>query len=173
MVEKILVAIGHTPVNPPLFHLSLQLAQMHQAELMFVSVLCLSSMEDATVDWLPPPYASSQKAMYLYVDALRHIEQQARSRLQLWAQQAIAAGVPAQYRQTIGEPGREICKLADQWGAHMMVVGRYNLASTLDRQVERVSRYVAQHATCNVLIVPLDRELSRFLLRRLNCEVTV
>ncbi|HAC64709.1 MAG TPA: universal stress protein, partial [Cyanothece sp. UBA12306] len=68
-------------------------------------------------------------------------------------EEAIQAGVKAEYQQIAGTPGKSICKVAAEWKADLIVVGHRGLSGLKELLLGSVSNYVLHHAPCSVLIV--------------------
>jgi nucleotide-binding universal stress UspA family protein len=64
-----------------------------------------------------------------------------------------ALGVDAVTLTADGDPGREICRLADAQGFDVVVVGSHGTGLVRRVLVGSVSHYVVHHATCPVLVV--------------------
>lgn len=67
-------------------------------------------------------------------------------------------GQPAQSRIAHGNPGYEIVKLAHSEAFHLVVVGASRRSAIGGLLHRSVSRYVADHASCPVLVVPMATE---------------
>jgi nucleotide-binding universal stress UspA family protein len=160
MFQKILVAIDQTEVSQQVFNAALLFAQASQAQIMLTQVLSLSHAPAAVrANGL---YPSSVDAIQLYVDQVKQIKQQGLQILRQYCDSATQQGVAVQYVQTLGEPGREICKLADSWGASLIVVGRQDMVLSSmprqpvawsDRVLGSVCSYVMHYAPTAVLMV--------------------
>jgi nucleotide-binding universal stress UspA family protein len=72
---------------------------------------------------------------------------------------AEAIGEPGAGRHVVpfGDPGRRVAKLAEGWGAHLIVVGTRGNAPVTDA-LGRVSSRLAADAPCPVLVIPRGLE---------------
>ena len=70
-----------------------------------------------------------------------------------YVDKAAAQHVPVQSRCTIGHPGPLITKLAQEWEANLIVLGRRGIGSVSEMLLGSVSNYVLHHAACSVLVV--------------------
>jgi nucleotide-binding universal stress UspA family protein len=80
-------------------------------------------------------------------------EKQNQDRLQARVAEAQAVGIAAEATHAIGEPGREICAIAEAWNADLIVLGRRGLRGLEKLLLGSVSSYVIHRALCSVLIV--------------------
>lgn len=62
-------------------------------------------------------------------------------------------GVTTEWTQAVGDPGRQICQVAQDWGAELIVVGRHNRSGLSELWIGSVSNYVMHHAGCSVMVV--------------------
>lgn len=72
---------------------------------------------------------------------------------------AIAEGLTATFEYRVGDPGQEICALADRWQADLIVVGRRGRSGLQEWLLGSVSNYVVHHATATVLVVQHPQDL--------------
>ncbi|MFM7220949.1 MAG: universal stress protein [Nodosilinea sp.] len=70
-----------------------------------------------------------------------------------YAAEAKGNGLQVTTSQLIGEPGREICTLAETWKADLVVLGRRGLRGAGELLLGSVSSFVMHRAPCAVLIV--------------------
>lgn len=118
---------------------------------------------------LLPPSAGFPDPMYLTADGM-HSTISAESfqfylgewqSLQKMNQQALDAyshrlseqGITAEWTQAIGEPGKQICKIAKDWEADLILLGRHNRSGFEEWLLGSVSNYVMHHASCSVIAV--------------------
>lgn len=153
MFSKILVALdqGNTCVN--LFHQAVTLAQATGAGLMLLSVLepdYSGSLATSAYYSYPLPLGVDSNT---WLDIYREAESKGLERLRNFADQAIAAGVPTEFTQTMRSPGRAICTLAQTWEADLIVVGSHGRKGFSELFLGSVSNYVMHHAPCSVLMI--------------------
>ena len=157
--NKILVAIDSFASSEHVFQTAISLAQATGAKIMLLHVL---SEEDPDYPILPT---------YAYYSVLRDSDggvfqekftayrQAEIDRLKNLAQKAIAAGVDAEYEHPTGMPGWEICEIASNWSADLILVGSRGLKGFREMFLGSVSNYVTHHAPCSVLLVRTDVDL--------------
>ena len=63
------------------------------------------------------------------------------------------AGFQTEFTQLRGSPGREICKLAQEWNTDLIVMGRRGHSILSELVLGSVSSYVIHRAHCSVHIV--------------------
>lgn len=142
MFDRILVALDTLPTNLQVFDTALSLAKLTQSRLLLAHVLLPDS---------PAHYLLSQEEQE--EQEARHLEM-----LRSFHAMAYQAGVGADLAQPLAKPGDEICKLAVDWGADLIVMGRRGAHET-KKPIEgsspsgSVSNYVVQHASCPVLVL--------------------
>ncbi len=161
MVNKILVAMDNSSMSEYALSQALSLGQATDASLLLLHVL--APTEGAYIE-MPEytgyyPLADYQPYFNRYQEQLKAFEQRDLILLQSWTDQATEAGLNAEYRLMMGEPGPSICKLAKTWGAELIVVGSRGHRGLTEVFLGSVSNYVAHYAPCSVLVVH-DRQSS-------------
>jgi nucleotide-binding universal stress UspA family protein len=158
-IKHILVALDLDPKhqNPQVLAQAVQMAKLHNSTLM----LC-HGMSDP----LPPAsnvFASGSLGMYGSSYSPELFEQsqtlvRAEHDRLMDELTAIAAaleeqGVSTEVSVKEGEPSHYICKLAKDWSADLVVVGRRGRTGLTEIVMGSVSNYVVHHAPCAVLVV--------------------
>jgi nucleotide-binding universal stress UspA family protein len=149
MFEKILVALDDSKSSRTVFERALRLAKTHNSALMLVHVLIL-------VDDLYPGDAFigiPETALRVYTQRWEQQQQVGIDKLQALAAEATAAGISTEVTQHLGDPGKSICKIANNWNANLIVMGRRGLHGLSELLLGSTSNYVLHHAACNVLIL--------------------
>jgi nucleotide-binding universal stress UspA family protein len=149
MFEKILVAIDDSESSRTIFETALVLAKANNSELMLVHVLTL-------VDDLYPGDAFigiPESALRAHAKRLEQREQAGMDRLRTLAAEATVAGIPNEFTQNIGDPGKLICEIAKNWNANLIVIGRRGLHGLSELFLGSTSNFVLHHAPCNVLTI--------------------
>jgi nucleotide-binding universal stress UspA family protein len=155
MFAKTLVAIDSSTISKAVFDKALDLAKTTGASIMLLHVL---SSEEG-MPYLPTNFGReyyaglSSKALEIYQQQCKEIENQGLKLLQSFASQAIAAGVSTEFTQNQGSPGKIICDLAINWQADLIIMGRRGRAGINELILGSVSNYVLHHAGCSVLVV--------------------
>ncbi|WP_138506466.1 universal stress protein [Nostoc sp. PA-18-2419] len=135
--KKILVAVNDSPATAKVFAKALELAQTDAAELMIGHSIELASSSQVTVNLIE----------------LEMQTQQAQSLLEVYYQKAKKQGILAEFSYQTGDPGTNICDLAQSWGADLIVLGRRGLKGFAELFAGSVSNHVVHHARCSVLVV--------------------
>ncbi len=157
MFEKILVAVDDTESSRIVFDRSLVLAKTHQfskgeatpTALMLVHVLTI-------VDNIYPGntfIGISESAIQVYTKQLEIREQAGIEKLRSLTSEATAAGIPTEFTQNIGDPGKVICEIAKSWNADLIIIGRRGLRGLNEFLMGSTSNYVVHHAPCSVLTI--------------------
>ncbi len=156
MFQKILVALDGSDMGRPVFDQALALAKSTQATVFLLHVMSPLDAGYATPLYLdagavyPTLYEESMKVQMQEWESLK---QQGLEYLQVCRERTTADRVPVDCRQAIGDPGRQICDVAVEWGADLIVVGRRGHVGLGEFLLGSVSNYVMHHAPCSVLTV--------------------
>ncbi|WGV24253.1 universal stress protein [Halotia branconii] len=156
MLKKILVALDRSEMGQQVFGQALALAKLTQANLLLLHVL--SPEEEGSpylpmlsnVDYYP---GFSGRSFELYQKQWDKFEDESLKMLQSFSAQANTAQIPTEFTQMLGNPGRTICKLAANWGADLIVIGRRGRSGLAELFLGSVSNYVMHHVSCSVYIV--------------------
>ena len=162
MMDKILVAIDCSENNRSVFDTAITLAKSTNASLMLLHIL---SERDPDYPKLPTyAYYSVLKNSEdgIFQTKFAKYEQKKINFLKNLVQEAMAIGIDTEYAQFSGIPGCEICKMASNWSADLILVGSRGLEGLKEMFLGSVSNYVTHHAPCSVLIVRnnLDADLN-------------
>jgi nucleotide-binding universal stress UspA family protein len=155
MFQRILVAVEPTTA-PLIVPQAIAIAQCHQASLLFAHVGVAfdegySSSFYPGVDALYPTLHSP--ILQNYSEAWAKAEEQNRDWLRAFVVEAAAAGVKADLRQQLGDPGDLICQIARDEAVDLIVVGRRGRSGLSEMLLGSVSNHVMHHAPCSVLTV--------------------
>ncbi len=156
MLKKILVALDRSEMGQQVFEQALALAKLTQADLLLLHVL--SPEEEGSpylpmlsnVDYYP---GFSGRSFELYQKQWDSFKDEGVKMLQSLSAQANTAGISTEFTQMLGNPGRTICKLAANWGADLIVIGRRGRSGLAELFLGSVSNYVMHHVSCSVYIV--------------------
>ena len=159
MYNKILVALDNSETSHQVFRQALDLAQKTSAALMLVHGL--SSEEEGSPLPLPPdvtgnywmPGTGSEINFEVWRESWEHYETEGIERLQKFSAMANEMGVNAEFRQMTGNPGKVICRIAQQWQADLIVLGNRGRSGLSELVLGSVSNYVMHRATCSVLVL--------------------
>ncbi|MBH8553444.1 universal stress protein [Nostocaceae cyanobacterium CENA357] len=156
MLKKILVALDRSEMGQQVFEQALALAKLTQADLLLLHVL--SPEEEGSpylpmlsnVDYYP---GFSGRSFELYQKQWDSFKDEGVKMLQSLSAQANTAGISTEFTQMLGNPGRTICKLAANWDADLVVIGRRGRSGLAELFLGSVSNYVMHHVSCSVYIV--------------------
>ncbi|MBF2037053.1 MAG: universal stress protein [Leptolyngbyaceae cyanobacterium T60_A2020_046] len=157
MFSKILVSVDHSENSQMIFQAALEFATAQHAQLLLLHVL--SSEEEGSP--LPIPRgiesmywaAGSELDLVAWQQQWKAYEADCLEALKALANQAAAQNISAEFRQVNGSPGRCICQVAEEWGAHLIVMGNRGRSGLSELLLGSVSNYVLHHTSCNVLVV--------------------
>lgn len=152
MYEKILVAIDTSAISDRVFETALALAKISNSNLMLVHALSEEAEESPVIFW-PMNIGYDPEMIKEYHQLWQKFEQECLEMLHSKLDAARAAGFNAEFTQVRGNPGREICKLAEQWKANLIVIGRRGHSVFSELVLGSVSNYVIHRAHCSVHIV--------------------
>ena len=157
-IDKILVAVDSSPQSQSIFDTALFLARATNANMMLLHIL---SEADPGYPVLPTSaYYSALKGSDggILQEKFDEYEQREAESLKNLTSKAIAVGVKAEYAQLSGIPGRDICEIADNWSADLIVVGNRGLKGLKKMFAGSVSNFITHNAPCSVLIVRSNTE---------------
>ena len=154
--RKILVAIDNSELSHSVFAAALELAQPSKAVMMLLHCLTTEMVSEPTSPMmmdagLPLGFVNSDYQTQ-QVLLQRQIEE-AKTILKSYSEQAMRHGVTAASDYKVGEAGPQMCEIASQWGADLIVVGRRGLTGLAEAFLGSVSNYVVHHAPCSVLVI--------------------
>ncbi|MEN8447069.1 MAG: universal stress protein [Cyanobacteria bacterium J06555_13] len=157
MFDKILVAFDACENCEPLFKRALALAQPTGASLTLLSVI--PPMGDiysplgsyGTITHYP--LAMDDGFWEGYQERFDASKRLGYTLLSGYAARAIAQGLPTEFVQATGSPGRQICDHAKSQKADLVMVGSHGRKGLGELIMGSVSNYVMHHAPCSVLVV--------------------
>lgn len=144
--KKILVAIDNSPLVSVVFEQALESAQKEGASLMLFH--CINSDNLSQLTFL--------------TEAEAKIEQ-AQAWLRPYCQKAKDGGIPTKCVCEVGQPGSSICRLAQSWGANLIILGRKDDPGLVKMLLGSVSNHVVHNAPCSVLIIKNEVQSSQQL----------
>ena len=156
MFRKILVALDRSDNAQQIYEHALSLAKVNNASLMLLHVL--SHEENGSP--YPPPFSYwnynpqlSAQTWEFYQKQWETFKNEGLKILQSYAAEANTAGVNAEFRQILGNPGNVICDFARSWEADLIIVGRRGRSGLTEFFLGSVSNYVLHHASCSTLTI--------------------
>lgn len=156
MLEHILVAIDKSATSHQAFAVALELAQALEAKLTLVHVLDIFS---PTSPQRPHVSASSYS---IELDTLlrenydrqwAEFVQHYDALLKQHQQQAEAKGITCNHLQPYGRPGSEICRVARDCQADLILTGSHARKGLSEMLLGSVSNYITHHAPCSVMVI--------------------
>lgn len=153
--KKILLAIDDSKVTPDILTQGLEVAKIHQADLMLFR--CIPSKELQVVNSIPYEMGLGvENFNYNYQEEQEHLNRVTEENLEKIKDECEIATnhqLKIEYQYTIGDPGPRICETAQDWSASMIVIGRKGHSLLLEALLGSVSSYVIHHAHCAVLVI--------------------
>ncbi len=158
--DRILAAMDASSLRPIVFEQALETAKLHQAELKFLHCIAAETnpLSTSSVPVVGTPLGASSLSPST-VDL--QITQQtweaqladAKQWLQEYCQAVEQQRVRATFEAMLGNPEHQICDLAQEWQADLIVVGRHGRTGLAELFLGSVSNHVLHHAPCSVLVV--------------------
>ncbi|WP_422662020.1 universal stress protein [Pannus brasiliensis] len=155
--QKILVAVDYEDITPEIFDTGLRLAKNYGSE-----IRVFYSLQKPLIPYSNTfIYGNLSGYGGVYSPEMMEIEQQlteeVQNQLQTWldgfVRRSREEGIRATADYHIGEPGEAICRVAEDWGADLIVIGRHARGGISELLLGSVSNYVIHHAKCSVLVV--------------------
>ncbi|EAZ91590.1 universal stress protein [Crocosphaera chwakensis] len=152
MYSKILVAVDNSAIAEQVIEVALTLCKAIEGKLMLVNVLSQNA-EDSPISFAP--YASSYSIDLIekFKSDWKQYQQESLQKLEAWTQKAKDMNIQAELRQENGNPGPIICRLAKEWEAELIVIGRRGHSMASEIILGSVSSYVIHRSHCSVHIV--------------------
>lgn len=155
--KRIFVAVDYYNLTGKVFEKALELAKVYHGQLMIFH----SVQGDLPGDPLYGGFGSMGIYSELYYQEMSEynekMRQEAIEKLLSWlrgfADQATEANIMAEFDYKMGDPGKNICRMAKNWQADLIVVGRRGRSGVSEMILGSVSNYVVHNAPCSVLIV--------------------
>jgi nucleotide-binding universal stress UspA family protein len=155
MFHKILVAVDRSASSQKVLDTAIGLAKSMDASLMLLHVLSNEEEDYPQMPSLPTMeyYPIDNVIFESYQKQVQAYEEQSLNLLRIYADQATTAGVSTEFIQNRGNAGRTICKMAQSWGADLIIMGRRGHSGLNELLLGSVSNYVLHHAPCSVFTV--------------------
>jgi nucleotide-binding universal stress UspA family protein len=158
MFDKILVALDDTVLATKILDEAIVMAKRLDAKLMLLHVL--SPLETERVGMQPGGIGIesffpilNEQAMRQYAIEWQAYEEHGLAQLQGHVRLAAEQGLEVASEQIMGDPGHSICKVAKNWGANLILMGRNRKSGISELFLGSTSNYVLHHAPCSVLAV--------------------
>lgn len=150
--QKVLVALDQSSQASAVFEQALQQINPETGLLLILHTLPLR----ASLFWgvsMAADLGTNITLWQVQCEDLQTEVQASKEWLQTYQQQAIAHGITTETHFSIGIPEIQICDVAQQWGADLIVIGRRGLRGFAELLIGSVSNHVLHHAPCPVLTV--------------------
>lgn len=95
----------------------------------------------------------NEQAMRQYAVEWQAYEEHGMAQIQGHVRMVAERGIAVEFEQTMGDPGQSICKVAQKWGANLILMGRNRKSGISELFLGSTSNYVLHHAPCSVLAV--------------------
>jgi nucleotide-binding universal stress UspA family protein len=157
--KRILAALDYSATADDVFAQAIALAQQNDSHLMLTHCVSLKTFEQLhTFMDAGCGLASSTKLQRLQDE---HIEQVNQAWLWLcdYAHQAQAQGTLAELSCQVGNAASQICHLAQQWSANLILVGHGRQSNLKKRLFGDITHYVVSHAPCSVMVVQQENSI--------------
>jgi len=158
--DRILVSLDYPLSDREVFAQALDLAQKYKSSLMLCH--CLHENLAHNTDFLMPSVVGSGVYATEVWDVETEVLTENKKRINEWleslAKDADKVGVSADFVCLTGSAGEEICALAKEWGANLIVTGRRGLTGFSEALLGSVSNHIFHHSPCDVLVVQHPEE---------------
>jgi nucleotide-binding universal stress UspA family protein len=158
-LSKILVAVDYLTSTPKVFEQAMQLAQVCGSRLMVFHCVAgkMPGMSEIATAVSMGAYSGvySQEIVALEEELLQETTTELQAWLQSFVRQATQRGIPSECDYAIGNPGLQICAIAQDWSADLIMIGRRGRTGLAEMILGSVSNYVVHHAPCSVMVIQL------------------
>lgn len=152
MFNRILVAMDSSAEGDHIFEEALSIAKITNARLMLMHVLSAINVE--CIQDCDSSLVRSPDQLGTDTDQWESARLQCLETLRFRHAVMFDAGISADIGLPTGLPGCQICEMAKNWGADLILLGRRGLTDPEEDRISSVSNYVLHHAPCAVLVVP-------------------
>jgi nucleotide-binding universal stress UspA family protein len=153
MYHRILVALDGLACSEQVFNCAVSLAQITHARLLLLHVLVAEDGFSVCRFESDTHHSSEQNSL-----GQTSLEHHSLNALRSHINSVMATGAIADLRLSSGNPGQQICEIAQNWGADLILMGHRNLTDSSNPDYcptsDSISFYVLDHAPCPVLIMP-------------------
>ncbi len=150
MYKKILVALGSANEGKTIFPKALKIAKDNNSHLKLFH--CIHS----DVYFTPYGTFTTSEVTQLVPQWQENLEQE-QEKVKQWltehSQTASLEGVKTEWNYTLGNPSSSIIKVAKNWEADLIIMGRRGLKGLSEMFLGSVSNYVVHHAPCSVFLI--------------------
>ncbi|MDJ0511379.1 MAG: universal stress protein [Crocosphaera sp.] len=150
MSKKILVPLASIDNSETVFQEALHIAKQED------SILKLFHCINSEVYFTPYGTFTTSELDTLFPKLHENLEQEREKVIQWltkYSQKASLQGVNSEWDYTMGNPSSCIIKVARNWPADLIIMGRRGLTGLSEILLGSVSNYVFHHAPCNILLI--------------------
>jgi nucleotide-binding universal stress UspA family protein len=155
MLKKIMVGLDNSQLSLAAMEEAIVLAKAYGAELRLVHVLTDyepgAPQRIAYFDGYHHP-AMSQSMLEAYQKGWNKFAEDYRTWLEDKVQTVSLTGLDLSSEIRLGDPSRELCAMAKEWQADLIVMGSHGRSGIMEMLMGSVSNYVMHHSPCSVLI---------------------
>ncbi|MGK7956977.1 MAG: universal stress protein [Crocosphaera sp.] len=152
MYNKILVAVDNSAIAEQVIEVALTLSQAMNEQLMILHVL-FQNAEDSPISFAPYAGSYSIELIEKFKEDWKQYQQESLQKLEAWTEKAKAMNIQVELRQENGNPGPIICRVAKEWEADLIIIGRRGHSMASEIILGSISSYVVHRSHCSVHIV--------------------
>lgn len=152
--QRILIAVDRSDLTESVMTTAIEMAKTHQSSLRILH--CLTLPLPTQLDFGDRYRDSIQESMAIAQQQLDDSLEHTRQWLVALEQQAADSGIETAWDWRHGNPGPQICHVAESWPADLILLGRRGRGGLRAALLGSVSNYVVHHAPCSVLVVQGD-----------------
>ncbi|AUC61047.1 UspA domain-containing protein [Cyanobacterium sp. HL-69] len=153
--HKIIVSLDYPETNKEVYQQALEIAKNNHSQLMLCH--CLHENLSHNTDLLMPSVVGSGMYTSEVWDVEQEMLEDSRKKVNEWLEslqaEAYQADVKCEFMCLTGSIALEICELAKDWEADLIVTGRRGLKGLGEALLGSVSNYVVHNAPCAVLVI--------------------
>ena len=150
MSKKILVPLASIDDSEKIFQEALHIAKQED------SILKLFHCINSEVYFTPYGSFTTRELTTLFRQWHENLEQEKQKVIQWlteYGQHASSQGINSEWDYTLGNPSSSIIKIAQDWPADLIIMGRRGLTGLSEIFLGSVSNYVIHHAPCSILLI--------------------
>ncbi len=152
MYNKILVAVDNSAIAEQVIEVAFTIAEAVNGQLMLLHVLSQNA-EDSPITFAPYASSYSIELIEKFKEDWQQYQQENLQKLEAWKKEANEKNIKAELRQENGNPGPIICRVAKEWQAELIIIGRRGHSLASEVILGSVSNYVIHRCHCSVHIV--------------------
>lgn len=161
--KRILVALDRSVTAPLVFELAIALAEQNQSCIMVTHSVSLKTLEELgqLID-SGVGLASSQKIKQLQDEYIEE-KKEVWHWLEEYARKAQSQGIETEIKCETGEASERICSLARRWDADLIILGRNEKRTLMQKLFGSTSNKVLRKAPCSVMVMQFQSNTKNLL----------